>query len=157
MTYNWQKFYKFYTFKSPLIFRFFALYTYLLDDIKFCFHLSPSFTLLPSKIGMMKKNWNIAEQEILCETQWFMVLQIQIHLESWQGKGFWSYTVCGSDFSIAHGGQIDINRHKDTSKHKWYVDAAQQQRKLIDFGASSVTANLKNKKLWKLNCFFLIS
>ena len=33
---------------------------------------------------------------------------------------------CGSNFSIAHGGENDINRHKDTSKHKGYVDAAQQ-------------------------------
>ena len=55
------------------------------------------------------------------------------------------YCVCGSDFSIAHGGENGINRHKDTSKHKEYVDLAQRQRKLTDFGASSATANLNQK------------
>ena len=37
--------------------------------------------------------------------------------------------VCGSIFSIGHGGENDINRHKDTSNHKRYVDPAQQQGK----------------------------
>ena len=54
-------------------------------------------------------------------------------------------TMCESDFSIAHGGENDINRHKDTSKHKGYRDAAQRQIKLINFGASSATANLNQK------------
>ena len=53
--------------------------------------------------------------------------------------------VCGSIFSIGHGGENDINRHKDTSNHKRYVDAAHQQRKLTEFGASLVTTNLKQK------------
>ena len=37
-----------------------------------------------------------------------------------------------SDSSVLHGGENEINRHKDTSKHKLYVDAAQQQRKFGD-------------------------
>ena len=62
--------------------------------------------------------------------------------KSQKGEGFVLYTVCGRDFSVAHGGENDINRYKDTSKHKGYVDAAQRQRKLIDFGTSLATANL---------------
>ena len=49
-------------------------------------------------------------------------------------------TVCGSDFSIAYGGQNDINRldrHKDPLNHMGYVDAAQWQKKLTAFVASS--------------------
>ena len=32
-----------------------------------------------------------------------------------------------SDFSVAHGGENYIIRHKDTSKHKGCVDATQRQ------------------------------
>ena len=74
--------------------------------------------------------------------------------KSRKGEGFASLcTVCESDFSIAHGGENDINRHKDTSKHKEYVDAAQQQRKLTNFGGSSATANL-NQKVMKAELLF---
>ena len=38
-----------------MIFRFTAVYQYLLIDIEFCFHLSPIFRLLPKKIGTLKK------------------------------------------------------------------------------------------------------
>ena len=62
-----------------------------------------------------------------------------------KSEGFAVCTVCGRDFSVGHGGEIDINRHKDTSKHKGCVDATQRQRKLTDFGASSVTTNLDQK------------
>ena len=66
--------------------------------------------------------------------------------KSRKGERFALCTVCGSDFSVGHGGENDINRHNDTSKHKGYVDAAQRQRKLTDFGArSSATANLDQK------------
>ena len=50
--------------------------------------------------------------------------------------------MCGSDFSVAHREENDINRHKDISKYKEYVDAARQHRKLSDFGARSAIANL---------------
>ena len=53
--------------------------------------------------------------------------------------------MCGSDFSVVHRGENDINRHKETSKHKEYVDAAQRQIKLTNFGASLATANLEQK------------
>ena len=56
-------------------------------------------------------------------------------------EGFAWCTLCGSDFSVVHGGENDINR----SKHKVYVDAAQQERKLTDLGASSATTNLDQK------------
>ena len=46
------------------------------------------------------------------------------------------YALCGSDFSVVHGGE-----NEDMSKHKGYVNVAQRQRKLTDFGASSATAN----------------
>ena len=55
------------------------------------------------------------------------------------------YCVRGGNFSVAYRGENDINRHKDTSKHKRHVDVAQRQRKLTDFGATSVTANLDLK------------
>ena len=55
--------------------------------------------------------------------------------------------MCGSDFSVAHGGENDINRRKYTSKHRGYVDARQQQRKLSNFEASSATANLDQKAM----------
>ena len=32
--------------------------------------------------------------------------------KSWTREGFALCTVCGSDFSAAHGGENDINRHK---------------------------------------------
>ena len=72
--------------------------------------------------------------------------------KSRKGEGFALCTVCESDFSNSHGGENDINRHKDTSKCKEYVDAA-QQRKLTNFGASSVTANL-NQKVMKAELLF---
>ena len=65
--------------------------------------------------------------------------------KSLKGEGFALCTVCGGDFSIAHRGENDINRDKDTSKDKGYVNAAQQQRKLTNFEASSATANLNQK------------
>ena len=52
--------------------------------------------------------------------------------KSRKGDGFALCNVSGSNFSIAHGGKNYINRHKDTSKHQGYVDAAQLQRKLTD-------------------------
>ena len=42
---------------------------------------------------------------------------------------------------------ISIDRYKDTSKHRGYVDAAQRQRKLTNFGASSATGNFNQKAL----------
>ena len=48
--------------------------------------------------------------------------------------------MCGSDFSIAYGGENDINRLdrcKDPLKHMGYMDGAQRQRELINFVASS--------------------
>ena len=56
-----------------------------------------------------------------------------------KGGGFASCIMCRSDFSVEHGGENNSNIHKDTSKHKRYVDAVQQQRKLTNFGASSAT------------------
>ena len=47
--------------------------------------------------------------------------------------------------SVVHGGENDINRYKDASRHKVYVDAAQQERKLTDLGASSANTNLDQK------------
>ena len=58
---------------------------------------------------------------------------------------FVSCTVCGRDFSLAHGGGNDISRHKDTSNNDEYVDVPQRQRKLTSFGLCSVTATLKQK------------
>ena len=65
------------------------------------------------------------EQEILCDNN-LWCNKFKFIQKSPKGEGFALSTVCGSNFSIAHGGENDINRHKDTSKHKGYVDAAQQ-------------------------------
>ena len=54
-------------------------------------------------------------------------------------------SVCRSDFSVAHGGENDINRHMDTAKHKGYANAAQEQRKLTNFSASLATKNFGKK------------
>ena len=61
--------------------------------------------------------------------------------------------MCTSDFSVTHGAENDINRHKDTSNHKGYVDVAQQQRKLTNFDTSSETANI-GQKLVKAELIF---
>ena len=37
--------------------------------------------------------------------------------------------MCGSYFSVVNGGENDIKRHKDISKHNGYADAAQRQKK----------------------------
>ena len=101
-----------------MYFGFSAPYPYFLGDIKFCFHLIPILWLLPSKIGSMKKiktfqkDWrqcrvsSVKEKEILCEIKWFIFIQ-----ESWTGEGFALCTVCENDFSVAHGGEKNINRH----------------------------------------------
>ena len=68
-----------------------------------------------------------------------------------KGEGFAWCTLCESNFSVVHGGENDINRY--TSKHKVYVDAAQQEMKLTDLGASSATTNLDSA--W--NAFFWFS
>ena len=62
--------------------------------------------------------------------------------------------MCGCDFSVAHGGENYINRHKNTSKHKGYVDAAQQkEKKAASFGTTLVTADL-NQKVVKVEILF---
>lgn len=50
--------------------------------------------------------------------------------------------MCGSDFSVVHGGEELYQSHKDTSKHNEYDDSAQRQKKLTNFGAISATASL---------------
>ena len=74
------------------------------------------------------------EKEILCEIQRFTQ-------KSRTGEDFALCAVCRSDFSVPYGGENDINRYKDISKDKGYVDTAQRQEQLTDFGASSATAN----------------
>lgn len=65
--------------------------------------------------------------------------------KSRKGEHFALCTICGSDFSIGRGGQNDISKHNATETHKKYVEAETKQRKLIDFTASSATANLDQK------------
>ena len=74
--------------------------------------------------------------------------------KSRNGEGFALHAVFGGDFNVAHGGENDINRQKDTLKHEGYVDAAQGQRKLTNFGASSATANLDQKAVKAELLFF---
>ena len=113
-----------------------APYLDLLDDVKLYFHLSLIFLLLPSKIGTVKKikilqkrvdnsepapskkrKYCVKLNHLWCNKSKFIQ-------KSQKGEGFVLCTVCGSDFSVAHGGESNINRHKDTSKHRGYVDAA---------------------------------
>lgn len=61
--------------------------------------------------------------------------------------------MCRSDLSVALGGENNTNRHKDASKHNGYVDAAEQQRKLTNFGVSWVTENF-DQKVVKADLFF---
>ena len=116
-----------------MIFRFFAPYPYLLlEDIEFWFHTIQSQLRHKKK---EKKKKCVKFSNSWCNR--FKFVQ-----KSQKGEGFALCTVYGSDFSVAREGENDINREKDTSQHKGYVDAAQPQRKLTDFGASSA-----NKKL----------
>ena len=62
--------------------------------------------------------------------------------KSQKGGGFALCTMYGSDFTVEHGEENNSNRRKGNSKHKRYVDAAQQQRKLTNFGASPATERL---------------
>ena len=62
--------------------------------------------------------------------------------------------MCGSDFTVEHGEENNSNRPKGNSKHKRYVDAAQQQRKLTNFGASPATERLFFLVFW-LNTTYL--
>ena len=65
--------------------------------------------------------------------------------KSRKGEGFALCTVCGNDFSIAHGGGNDI---KNTRTPQGIRDIyVQRQRKLNGFGASSTTRpkNLNQK------------
>ena len=65
------------------------------------------------------------------------------------------YVLGAEVISILHMEEkmIPIDRCKDTSKYKGYVDAAQWQRKLTNFGAGSATANL-NQKVLKADLLF---
>ena len=47
--------------------------------------------------------------------------KLKFNHKSRKGEGFALCTVCGSNFSVAHG-ENDINRHKDTSKDKRCLD-----------------------------------
>ena len=83
----------------------------------------------------------------MCEAQRFTQ-------KSRTGEGF---ALCRSDFSVAYG-EENMNRHKDTSKHKGYVDTAQpQNKKLTNFGASLATANLDQKVVKAKLLFFWFS
>ena len=62
--------------------------------------------------------------------------------KSQKGEGFALCTVFTSDFNVTHGGEKNTNRHKDTSEHKGYVDATEQQRKLTDLYACLTASNL---------------
>ena len=100
-----------------MIFRFSAPYPNLRENIEFCFHLSQIFGLLPSKIEKKKKKYFVKFNGSWCN-------KLNFIQKSAKGEGFTLCTVWGSDFSVVHGGENDINRYKDTSKHKVYVDAA---------------------------------
>ena len=82
-----------------------------------------------------EKNCFVKFRDSLCNKSKFIQ-------KSQKGEGFAICTVCWRDFSVEHGGENNNNRHKDTSKHKRYVDAAQQQRKLTNFGAIPATERL---------------
>ena len=105
---------------------------YLLDGIKFCFHLNPIFRLLPSKTVTMKKITTLKERWWTIQSQLRQKKEILSEVQRFTQKsgceGFALCTVCRSDFSVAYGGENDINRHKDTSKRKGYVDTAQRQK-----------------------------
>ena len=113
--------------------------------------LSPIFPLLPSKIGAVEKKQNIAKKladnsetasskknKYCVKFSDSCCYKFKFIQKPRKGEVL-LYVLCRSDFSVAHGGENDINRHKYTSKHKGYVHPA--QRKLTNSGASSATAN----------------
>ena len=123
-------------------FRFSAPYSYFLADIEFCFHLSPIFWLLPSKIGTVEKtednlkklgdNSEPAPSRKKRYCVKFNDSNFKFIQKSWTGLGFSLSTVCGSDFSVARGGENNINRYKTKTPQNidiWmlinrYLDAA---------------------------------
>ena len=48
-----------------------------------------------------------------------------------KGEGFAWCTLCGSDFSVVHGGENDINRY--TSKHKLYLGCCTTRKDINRF------------------------
>ena len=115
-----------------MIFRFSAPYQYLLENIEFCFHLSSIFWLLTSKIATEKKPKHSKKKKYFVKFNDSWCNKFKFIQKAAKGKGFAWCTLCGSDFSVVHGGENDINRY--TSKHTVYVDAAQQKGKLTDLG-----------------------
>ena len=140
MTYNWLKFYT-QTFRWLTIFRFPALCTYLLDNNKFCFHLSLIFWLLPSKIGTVEKIKTLQKRSRAIQTQvrrsklnmaWNSIIHGVTNSNSFRNarkvrvllakepskelanEAMW-VCVCRSDFTVAHGAEEYINRHKNTA------------------------------------------
>ena len=125
-----------------MIFRLSAPYPHLLDNDEFCLHLSPIFfynyqvkSVLWKKIKTVKETKIVKFKGLCCNK--FNFIQ-----KSQKGGGFALCAVCGSDFIFEHEVENNSNRHKDTWKHKRYVDAAQQQESITSSGASSAAEQL---------------
>ena len=94
-------------------FRFSALFSYFLGDIEFCFHLSPIFWLLPSKIGIVKKNQDIlkkmgnnSEPAPSKKKRYCVKLNgsnFKFIQKFWTSEGFALSAMFVSDFIVAHG------------------------------------------------------
>ena len=125
------------------------------------FTSKPNFRLLPNKIdtvkNIAKKTANNSEltpsknkkDYVKFNDQWcnkFKFIQ--------KGVAFALCTVCGSGFSIVRGGENDINRYRVTLMNKGHMDAAQQQRKLIDLGDWLTGYKLKPKSCERRTAFF---
>ena len=101
-------------------FRFSAPCPYLLDNIEFGFHFNPIFQLLSSKTGTIKKNQNIEKKMVdnsepaPSKKNKYCVKFNDSLRNLGQVKVFALCTVSRSNFSVAYGGEDDINRHKDT-------------------------------------------
>ena len=92
-------------------FEFSAPCQHLPDNIEFCFHWNP---ILPweKDFGQFRAS-SVKEKDILCEVKRFTK----------KSRTSESFALC-----TVRRRENNINRYKDTSKHKGYVDTAQPQK-----------------------------
>ena len=129
-------------------FRFSAPCPYLLDDIKFCFHLNPIFQLLSSKTGTMKKIKTLKKMadnsEPVPSKKKRYCMKFYNSLRNLGQVKVLLYVLCVEAISVLHMEEkmlIDT-RTPQSTRDMWILC---KDKILTDFGASSMTANLDQK------------
>ena len=104
------------------------------------------FWLLPSKIvTVKKKKKHSKEKKYFVKFKDSLCNKFKFIQKSAKGKGFALCSVCESDFRVVEK-MISIDTGTpQIITYMWITYAAQQERKLTDVDASSVTTNLDQK------------